>query len=137
MAPVRHHFLNLGMALGLLLADATPISALEVRKTGGPAALVLALGIAGPYARGHRPCGHARLPDGDGAWSMTPTDYGCLGYDTFVVMVRGAPPPNKPTTTIVSWCEAVVMEHGTLMLTEGASPDAAMICALPSIETLH
>lgn len=136
MASVRRGFVILG-AIGLCVSALTPPALpLEVRKTGGPATRVLAVGIAGPYARGHRPCGHVRLPDGDGVWSMAPTDYGCFGYDTFVLMIREAPTPGQPARRLVQWCEAVVMEHGALILTEGTSPDAAMTCVLPSSEPL-
>lgn len=129
MASVRRPYLSIGAAL-VVLFTAAAVSALEVRKTGGPAAMVLAVGIAGPYARDYRPCGNVRLPDGDGVWKMTPIDYGCLGYDTFVLMVRGAPRPNQPSRRVVQWCEAVVGENGILTLTEGLSPEAAMICTL-------
>lgn len=127
-----------GVIAGLLLAPALSLAAgatdpevrdLEIRKVGGPAALILALGLSGDWGGRTKPCGDARLPGGSGVLHLDPDSMGCRSYDTFVVYVSAAPRPDSVTEGPLEWCQAIMTGDRRLMLEPTDDPDR-MTCRL-------
>ena len=119
MAPVRRAALTAAL---LALLAATPATAFEVIKLGGPKARLLFLGLGAS----ERSCGSINLPVGPSAVTYDPTVHGCDAYDQFVVLLRA--PFGKGMAFMGELCAAIMTEGSVLTLhptgrTEPGAPE--------------